>query len=371
MRKRLIHNLPLILGTVLLLILVCLPTGYEDAVIYQGTDRCKATILATDESAVISSGLIQSGEQTCTIRLEGGRFEGRETQGINILSGSLETDKIFTPGEPALVVVSYQEDQILSVTMIDHYRIDKEILLALAFALLLILLAGRKGFQAILSFGITVMAIWKIIVPCCLKGDNPIGITLAVLLLLTAMIFLLVYGFDRRCLSASLGTLLGILTTCLLAVTLTDVFQIHGTVMSYSETLLYSGFENLNLTRIFMSSIFLGASGALMDLAVDITSSIHEVVQKKPGISWREASMSGIRVGQAAMGTMTTTLLFAYSGGYLALLMVFMAQGTPVDNILNYKYISAEILDTIVGSIGLVTVAPFTAVAGGFLLTRR
>jgi len=94
-------------------------------------------------------------------------------------------------------------------------------------------------------------------------------------------------------------------------------------------------------------------------------------VQKKPDISWREASMSGIRVGRAAMGTMTTTLLFAYSGGYLALLMVFMAQGTPIDNVLNYKYISAEILDTIVGSIGLVTVAPFTAVVSGFFLTRK
>lgn len=81
--------------------------------------------------------------------------------------------------------------------------------------------------------------------------------------------------------------------------------------------------------------------------------------------------MSGIRVGRAAMGTMTTTLLLAYSGGYVALLMVFMAQGTPVDNILNYKYVSSEILDTLVGSFGLVTVAPFTAFTSGILLTKH
>ena len=71
------------------------------------------------------------------------------------------------------------------------------------------------------------------------------------------------------------------------------------------------------------------------------------------------------------MGTMTTTLLLAYSGGYIALLMVFMAQGTPIYNILNYKYVSAEIIDTIVGSFGLVSVAPFTAVMSGILLTRK
>lgn len=141
--------------------------------------------------------------------------------------------------------------------------------------------------------------------------------------------------------------------------------------MPDSESLLYSGFQHLNLTAIFMSSIFIGASGAMMDLSVDITSAIREVVEKKPDISWKEAAKSGMNVGRAAMGTMTTTLLLAYSGGYITLMMVFMAQGTPVDHILNYKYVAAEVLDTIAGSFGLVTVAPFTALVGGLFLTVR
>ena len=140
--------------------------------------------------------------------------------------------------------------------------------------------------------------------------------------------------------------------------------------MPNSESLLYSGYQDLNLTRIFMASIFIGSSGAVMDLSVDITSAVKEVVDKKPDMGWREAARSGMNVGRAAMGTMTTTLLLAYSGGYVALLMVFMAQGTPVWNILNYKYVASEIIDTIVGSFGLVTVAPFTAVTSGYLLTR-
>jgi uncharacterized membrane protein len=141
--------------------------------------------------------------------------------------------------------------------------------------------------------------------------------------------------------------------------------------MPNSESLLYSGFQHLDLTKIFMASIFIGSSGAVMDLAVDITSAINEVISKKPGMKWREAFLSGMNVGKAAMGTMTTTLLLAYSGGYLALLMVFMAQGTPVYNILNYKYVSSEILDTFVGSIGLVLVAPFTAFTCSIMLTQN
>ena len=191
---------------------------------------------------------------------------------------------------------------------------------------------------------------------------------LAITLFLTILIIALVYGFDRRCLAAVSGSFLGILVTCVLGVVFTDLFQIHGAVMDNSESLLYAGYAHLNLTQIFMASIFIGASGAVMDLSVDITSAIYEVVEKRPDLNWKEAARSGVNVGRAAMGTMTTTLLFAYSGGYIALLMVFMAQGTPVDHILNYKYVAAELIHTVIGSFGLVTVAPFTALCGGLFL---
>ena len=370
MKDKIGKDIPLIIGIIMVAILMIIPTGYEGAVIYKDKDRCSALVLATDESRVISSGLIRSGEQTCTIRLLGGKFEGKEVEGYNLLSGSLESDKIFNVGDRAQVVISYQDDEILSVNMIDHYRIDKELILVGISCVFLILFAGKKGIMSILSFIIAVLMIWKVLIPYTLNGYNPIFMGLAVIVVLTFMIIMFVFGIDGRCLAAVSGSLLGIITTCILGCTFTDLFKIHGAVMSYSESLLYAGFEHLNLTQIFMSSIFIGASGAVMDISVDITSAVYEVVQKKPDIGWREAMISGIHVGQAAMGTMTTTLLLAYSGGYLALLMVFMAQGTPIYNILNYKYVSAEILDTIVGSIGLVTVAPFTALTSGLLLTK-
>ena len=255
--------------------------------------------------------------------------------------------------------------------MTDHFRLTKEAVLLIAFFGLLILVAGKNGIRAIFSFVITILAIWKLLVPAYLRGYSPVWIGIGITTLLTLIIIFFVYGFDRRTLTACLGAMLGILTTCILGILFTDLFQIHGAIMPDSESLLYSGYQHLDLTAIFMSSIFIGASGAMMDLAVDITSAVHEVVEKKPQIGWREAARSGMNVGRAAMGTMTTTLLLAYSGGYITSLMVYMAQGTPIDHILNYKYVASEILDTVIGSFGLVTVAPFTALMSGILLTKK
>lgn len=363
--------LMIVLGMIMTAILAVLPTGYEDALIYQDMERATAEIIDIDNSAIKSSGLIQSGEQSCTLKIQTGKFKGQEMTGVNFLSGSLEKDKIYKVGDRALVTISHEGEEVKSVVMSDHYRLDKEILLLGIFALLLIVVAGRNGVLAIFSFVITVLTIWKILVPAYLRGYSPVWIGILITVFITVMIIFFVYGFDRKTVTASLGSLLGILTTCLLGMLFTDLFHINGAVMPDAESLLYSGFQHLDLTAIFMSSIFIGASGAMMDLSVDITSAVQEVVEKKPEIGWREAARSGMNVGRAAMGTMTTTLLLAYSGGYITLLMVFMAQGTPADHILNYKYVAAEVLDTVVGSFGLVTVAPFTALVAGIMLTRR
>lgn len=360
-----------LIGLILIGILICLPTGYEDALIYQGTERAVGKVVETDNSAIITSGLIQSGEQSCMLEIENGNFKGKILEGVNFLSGSLEKDKIFKEGDRALLTISCQGDTIRSVVISDHYRLDKEVILLAVFAVFLIIFAGKIGFQAILSFFITILMIWKILVPCYLKGYSPVWVGIGITAVLTAIIIFFVYGLDKRTLTAVSGALLGITTTCILGILFTGLFKIHGAVMTSSESLLYSGYQDLDLTSIFMASIFIGASGAMMDLAVDITSAVWEVIGKKPDISAPEAILSGLRVGRAAMGTMTTTLLLAYSGGYISLLMVFMAQGTPVDHILNYKYVAAEVLDTVVGSFGLVTVAPFTALMAGLLLTRR
>ena len=369
--KNLNYSMPLIISIILFFILIFIPTGFEDALTYKESEKCKAEVISVNNDRIIDTGLVRSGEQTCELVMLNGKFEGRTAEGYNLLNGSLENDKIFAVGDKALVLVNYSGDEILSVSMVDHYRINYDAILALIFVVFLVLFAGKTGVRAIVSFAVTVLTIWKVLIPMCLKGYEPVIIGLLITGLLTVIIISLVYGFDRRFISAVTGAFAGLIVTCVLGIIFTKSLKIHGAVMAYSESLLYSGYSDLNLTKIFMAGIFISSSGAVMDLAVDITSAVHEVVGKKPDISWKEASISGMNVGKAAMGTMTTTLLLAYSGGYIAMLMVFMAQGTPIYNILNYKYVSAEIIDTIVGSFGLVSVAPLTALTSGFFLTKH
>lgn len=360
---------PVVLWLCLLLALIALPTGYESALTYRNADRVYALVLDTDESDIVDTGLVRSGEQRCKVRILGGQFKGAEVDAVNRLNGSLAEDKLFSYGDRAFVVVSHSGGEITTVYMTDHYRLDKEAVLAGVFLLLLVLFARGTGLRAILSFVDTVLLLWKVLIPSLLKGWNPIWVSMGLVLLLTVLVLSLIYGWDRRCLAASSGAALGILVTAVLGYLFTDLFQIHGAVMESSESLLYAGYQHLNLTKIFVASIFLGSSGAVMDLSVDICSAVWELVGKKPGITASEAIASGFAVGRAACGSTTTTLLLAYSGSYIALLMVFMAQGTPVALMLNYKYVAAEIVHTIVGSFGLVTVAPLTAITSGLLLT--
>ncbi len=371
MKSFLRNNLAVLISIIILATLLVLPTGFEDAVIYQDRERAVGKVIEVNNDNILGVGVVMTGDQTCKVEVLDGIFKGEVIEGYNMLTGSLESDKIFEVGDEALLLISHSDNSINSVSMVDHYRIDTEIILVAIFAVFLVIVAGPTGIRAMLSFAITILMIWKLLIPLYLQGVNPIYVGFLITAVLTVIIISLVFGFDRMMLSATIGSLSGTVVTMILGLIFTDLFIIHGAVMPNSESLLFSGFPNLDLTQIFVASIFIGSSGAVMDLAVDITSAINEVVEKKPDISAKEAIKSGMNVGRAAMGTMTTTLLLAYSGGYVSLLMVFMAQGTPIDNILNYKYVASEILDTIVGSFGLVSVAPLTAICAGVLLTQK
>lgn len=372
MKEKLREKLPVIVGIVLIIILILIPTGFEGAQIYQGTERVPAEVLSADNSQIVDNGLIRTGEQSCSVRVLKGKFRDRTIDSaVNMLTGSYENDKIFSVGDKALIIISYNGSEILSAAMIDHYRLDYEIILAVIFAVILVATAGKTGFRSLLSFILTVLAVWKVIVPLYLKGADPIISGAIFTALLSVMIIAMVYGFDKRCFAAVAGVMSGVVVALLFGAVFTSLFKIHGAVMSMSESLLYCGYGNLSLTNIFTAAIFIGSSGAMMDLAVDITSAMHEITLKKPDIGKKELIVSGMNIGKAAMGTISTTLLLAYTGSCIAMLMVFTAQGTPLINILNYKYVAAEIVHTVAGSIGLTAVAPLTAVLGGMLLANK
>ncbi|MFW5981755.1 MAG: YibE/F family protein [Halanaerobiaceae bacterium] len=355
---------------IIIIVLFIIPTGF-DTYVTPDSQRSIVKVVEVDNSNIYTSGgFINLGKQICEVEVIWGEFKGTKALSNNDLTGRLEFDKIFEPGDKALAVIESKNDQIRFVNLVDHFRLDIIVILFSIFLLLLIIYAKWIGVRAIISFILTVLSIWKILIPEILRGTNPILVSMILIIFLTIIVILLVGGFSKKSLAAILGSLSGTVLTCLLAIIFSNSFNIHGAVLSFSESLLYAGYAHINLRDVLISVVFLASAGALMDLAMDIAASVNEVVEKKPDISTKEAVNSGFNVGRAVVGTMTTTLLFAYTSGYLALLMYFMAQGTPVVDMLNIRYISKEIMHTVVGSFGLVTVGPFTAIISGFLFTK-
>ena len=364
------RNRDALLAAVFLLLtlgLLLVPTGFEERV-DPATVRCEGEVLRVDNDQIQRFGLIAAGDQEVVMRLADGPFKGREVSAQNTLLGQMDRDEIFEPGDRAFVVLKLDAaGEIGTVNTQGHYRIGLELLLLGMFSLALLAFGGWTGVKALLSFVFSGVVLWKVLVPGLLRGLDPVWLSLGVVTLLTAAIVYLVAGPTRKGTVAFLGAFLGVLASCLLAVYFTGRFHVHAAVMPFAETLLYSGFAHLNLRELFIAAIFLASSGAVMDLAMDVAASMAEVVRKKPDIGHLEAVGSGLRVGRAVVGTMTTTLLLAYSGGYVTLLMAFMAQGVPLPNTFNLIYVAAEALKTLVGSFGLVLVAPFTAVVGAVL----
>ena len=356
----------LVLLTVLAVIgLLLLPTGFETE---QFGETVKVRVLATDDSNIRQNGIIRTGDQGLTVKILSGGQKGRMAEAVNHLYGKLELDKVFATGDTALALLNGYGGEILKITVVDHWRVGVELLLFLLFAGLLLWYAGAVGARALLSFVFCGLAIWKILLPGALRGWEPVSLSLAVSAGLVVVVICLVSGTDRKSLAAICGALAGIVCTWAMSMIFGPLFSIHGAIKPFSETLLYSGFGNLDLTGIFLGGIFLASTGAVMDLSMDIAAAMHELALKKPDLSRRELTRSGLAVGRLVVSTMTTTLLLAYTGGFSSMLMVFIAQGTPILNVLNLQYVAAEIMHILVGSFGLVSVAPLTALLGGFLL---
>lgn len=359
-----------LLTAVLSAILALIPSPFAGRYVQAGSERARARILETDNALVKQVGIVKEGSQALRIRIESGRFRGREFESSNNLIGKMELDKMFVPGDKAFVVLDLTKDRkdVAYANVIDHYRIDWTILLVALFAVGVVAFAGWIGVKALLSFVFAGVVLLKVLIPLMLKDWDPIWTTLGIVAILTANIQFLVGGFSRKGAVAFLGAISGVAATCGLSVLFTRLLHIHGAVRPFTETLLYSGYAHLDLSKLFMAGVFLASSGAVMDLAMDIAAAQAEIREKNPDIGRLELVRSGVSVGRHVIGTMTTTLLLAYSGGYMGTLMTFIGQGVPTQNVLNLIYVSAELVHTMVGSFGLVLVAPLTAIVGGIVM---
>lgn len=326
------------------------------------------TVISVDNSEVLQLGTANIGVQKAIVILEAGDWKGQQVEAANHLMGQLDMDEIYSPGDKILLAIQVIDQQITDAKAINNYRQGWELLLFGVFAITLIIYSRLIGVKALLSFVASLAILWCFYIPNLLNGVAPLPLSLMVLVLLAIVIIFTVSGLSRQGLAAFLGTITGLLVTLGLTLFFGDKLNLSGLTTPFSSTLITLGHYQLDMQHIFYAAVLLGASGAAMDIAMDVSVSMSEIKSKCPDMGLAELIQSGIHVGRMVIGTMATTLLLAYSGGYLTMLMVFVSQQTTLVRIVNMKLVAAEIFRILIGSIGLVIVAPVTAVIAGLLL---
>ena len=326
-----------------------------------------AKVLEADNSELTRHGLVLYGSQKLTVNVGGKTFTAN-----NQLRGQMELDKVFKKGDTAVVVLHPGDTPQKSVlTAQDFYRNFWSLTLFSGFCILLCIFGGFTGIKALFSFVFSCLVIWKLVIPLALRGYPASWMIFAAVVILTAVIIFLVAGLTRKGVAAFAGSISGVFAGLLMAHIFGRLMHINGAAMPYVQTLYYSGYDFLNIQDVFIGAMILASSGAVMDLAMDIASGVEELALHNPDLPGKELVKSGLRIGRSVVGTMTTTLLLAYSGGYITLLMMFAAQGTPVLEFLNSSLVASELVKTLIGSFSLVLVAPFTALISGWIFACK
>ena len=294
-------------------------------------------------------------------------------------AGTEETILHHTFNNPAFDIHPEEGEHILvrsageSYAIVDYDRIPAMLLLLALFAALLICFGGMTGAKALLVLLFAVLLIAKGLISFILYAPSHIILwTLLIGSIITLATQLIVSGRNVKAAGAIIGTIGGILVAGILA-----VIAIHGTYLTgiaeeQAGMLKALYLQAVDFRELLFAGIVLGALGAVMDVAVSIASAQYEMKQLAPKTKFDALVSSGMSVGRDVMGTMANTLVLAYIGGALPLILLISAQpDLPLRHVLNLNMIATEIVRSLVGSIGLLCAIPITAYTTAFLITIR
>lgn len=250
----------------------------------------------------------------------------------------------------------------------EYERFSGIMWLGLAFAVLLLIFGNKKGLKTIISIAYTIMTIFSVFIPAVLSGHNIYICAIILCVFITLMSLLIIQGPNAKCFAAVLGSLGGLLIISVITVLMSGILKITGLVSEDSLYLIQMDTtEPINLTAVVFASITIGAMGAVLDIAVDIVAALSEIYRNDLHISLNKTLKSGIIIGQDIVGSMSNTLILAYIGSSLSLILLVLVNTGSVTELLNSELIIVEILQALAGSIGILFTIPLTALSYGVL----
>ncbi|MDD4614882.1 MAG: YibE/F family protein [Caldisericia bacterium] len=306
-------------------------------------------------------------EQKVTLRIRTGTYKGQEIRTNHHYSGVPGLDLELEVGDTVLLYMDIQDNELQEIYIADMYRMDWTLFILLLFVSLLLVVGGWKGFKSLIALGFTILAIFEILIPAIVMGYNPLFITIFIASFVTVFTMMMIAGFTTKSLSATLGTVTGVVVAGYLALLIGNLAHLTGVSSEECRSILLSPTLTVDLKGLLFAGILIGALGAIMDVSMSIASSLQEIYKAKPSSSIKELFIAGMNVGKDIMGTMSNTLILAYTGGSLPLLFMYAAYEISFIKIVNLELISAEIIRAIVGSIGLIMSVPLTSIVSSIL----
>lgn len=265
---------------------------------------------------------------------------------------------------------SSTENQKLIVKDLD--RIPYLITVALIFLVTLLIIGGKQGLKTILSLGITLLAIFYILVPAITHGYSAILMSMIVCAIISIVSLILVGGINKKSIVSIIGTVSGVIMAGILAVVISNLGSITGLSNEDAQMLIYLSRDTyIDVYGMFFASIIIGVVGATMDITMSIASSMNELARTSKNISRSELIKSGLNVGKDSIGTMSNTLILAYVGESLILIILFMLNNSNWVSIVNSDFIASEILRSLCGIIGMISAIPITTFLYGILVNTN
>jgi len=338
----------------------------EKAKITEILEVVEQTESVGDETSVLIKDVIYKAE------LLSGVDKGTVVSGVqNINSYFKVTPKEVEIGDK-IVMYQMPSDQFSADWVYGEYmRTDGLIVLGVIFALLLLLFGRLKGLQTLLSMSFTVLAIFLVFIPAILSGYNVYLWTMIVCLFVTIMSLTIVSGVNMKTLAASIGCLFGIAFSAIMVLITDHFLKLTGVVDEDSIYLLLMNPDHpIDLKSIFFGAIVIGCMGALLDVSMSIAAALYEIKEKYAANTFSQIVSSGMTIGRDTIGTMANTLILAYIGSSLSIVLLLITYNPSMLDLLNREMVVIEIMQALIGSLGILLTVPLTSIASGLLFAR-
>ncbi|HPZ91148.1 MAG: YibE/F family protein [Firmicutes bacterium] len=365
------------LGIILIVVLAVLGAGsasaqgeYEDYMPEFDTEDARGVVLAVSEYEEIEDDWFFVGRQMLTVEILTGKFKGHIEEIENTFTGNPYRDLEVRPGDQVILLLEVDQGRLLNVHLNGLARDRHLYIMVAVFIFTVVIIARFKGIKALVTLVLMGFVILRWLLPLILEGYNPLLLTVLFTSLITGVTLAIVGGINAKTAAAILGTIGGVGAAGLLAWIFGNLTRITG-ISEEAQMLFFADLPvDLDVRGLLFSGIIIGALGAVMDVAMSIASAIAEVKQANPRLAFSGLFTAGFNVGRDVLGTMVNTLILAYAGGALPLLLLFMAHNIDYMNIINLDLVATEVVRSIAGSFGLLITVPLTAVLAALLMSR-